>query len=185
MPAKDSSVSSAISRYSLRPLNSSRRSNAAAAVGLPAGVGESCSGLRLAVSAPSGRSPGRDCRIEERSRRAVVELRDHGVRQLYGRLVEAHLAARDPAVNAGVHRHGVIVESAGDFLRGRLAVRFAVSNHVLKRFRPIPGLRQNPVQREQRECARRLRTQNASGLEVRSHRHRVPARIQRAIDETA
>ena len=155
MPAKVASASSAISRYSVRPLSASSRNSAAAAVGFPAGVGASCSGLRRAVSAPSGISPGPRSGadvVKETASRRIVETFDHGVGELHRCLVILHLAARHPRVDAGMHGKRIIVQCTRRGLRRSRLHRDTQSHGSSLALRPMPR------QAAGRACA----TQNAA-----------------------
>ena len=146
MPAKQASVSSAMSRYCLRPFSASRRNRAAAAVGFPAGVGASCNGLRRADNAPSGNSSRRG-RVEESTECRIVEARNHRVGQLDGGMAITHCAARHPRIDAGMDGKGIIIERAGNRLRRRGPLgTIGIGNHVVESRFPIPGFLEQPIE---------------------------------------
>src|ERR1039457_982254 len=189
MAAKEPSVSSAISRYCRRPLRVSRRTKAETAVGLPAGGGEAWSGFGGAPPATGGggrvlqRLAARSQRAErrhsvlryggivERSGCMVVEADNHGVGQLEGCTVVAHVAGGDPGVDECMNGESVIVEHAGDFFVRRCDA--TVRDYVAQRSVSIPGFLREPVQSEQRKLPGRVHAEHARGLKVGGDGHRI------------
>ncbi len=168
----------------------------ASAQSLKAEQGGGCGGISgrggrvLQRFAPGGQSTQGGCAdgcgsVEERACGPVVEAVDHGVGQLDGGPVEAHIAAGMPSVDAGVDREGVVVECTRDLLRrfGSMAVPRAIGDDVGKGPVSIPGLFEQAVEREQGEVPRGVHAQDAGRLQVGGDRHCVPAGIKRAVDE--
>ena len=80
-----------------------------------------------------------------------------------------------------MHGKRVIVERAGRFFR---RLHFArVGDHVAERGGAVPGLVEEPVEREQRKLPRRGDSENARRLQVGRHGHGVPAGIERLVNK--
>ena len=79
-----------------------------------------------------------DFGVKERARRVVIEAGDHGVGKLDGRVEKFHLAAGKPAVDAGMHSEGVIIERARDAIRQGDAIW--IGDDMVERSISIPRL---------------------------------------------
>src|SRR5690348_18140435 len=84
-------------------------------------------------------------------------------------------------VQAGQRGEGIIVEQAGNTRFFRAG--FRVGDHVLQASLVIPALREDAVERTQREAAGILELQRPRRLKVGGDAERVPAYVNRLVDE--
>src|SRR5215472_18163754 len=130
--------------------------------------------------------------VVESPRGSIVEAGDHGVGEGDGGLVELPAAAREPSVDAGVNGEGVVVERAGD-AGGRVTSMLApcfpcfwcvrVRDDVVEQAGAGPCVGEEAAEREKSKVARGIVAQDGRRLKVSGDGHRVPAGVERAVDE--
>ncbi len=101
-----------------------------AAIGLPAGVGESCSGLRRVASTPRLLPSAGGFAVEEASGSWVEEAGNHGVGNGARELEVAEIGRGFVGVEACQRGEGIILEHAGNV--AVLGFRIGIGDHVQK-----------------------------------------------------
>src|SRR5205085_3273959 len=113
--------------------------------------------------------------IEEATAFGVVEAREHSVTDLLGKAEIAQVACRLVSIETSGGSVSVIFQYAGNRSIGCGGI--GISDHVRQAAFFAPALRQDPIERSQREAARVFYFQRLSGAEVGRDAQRVPAHI--------
>ena len=113
--------------------------------------------------------------IEEATAFGVVETRDHSVTDFLGKAEIAQVACRLVSIETSGGSVSVIFQYAGNRSIGCGGI--GISDHVRQAAFFAPALRQDPIERAEREAAREVDLQGLSGLEIRGDAERVPADV--------
>src|SRR5205085_704172 len=113
--------------------------------------------------------------IEEATAFGVVEAREHSVTDLLGKAEIAQVACRLVSIETSGGSVSVIFQYAGNRSIGCGGI--GISDHVRQAAFFAPALRQDSIERAQREAARVFYLQRPSGAEVGRDTERIPADV--------
>ena len=96
-------------------------------------------------------------------------------------MVETHLTASEPGIDAGVDSEGIIIEGAGNPIGWCDAL--GVGDDMVECIAAIPSFSEQPGQGTQSKLPSRSDAQHACRFKISRDRHRVPTGIKRTVDE--
>src|SRR5438105_12949597 len=117
--------------------------------------------------------------IEEAAAFGVAEARDHSVTDFLGKAEIAQVACRLVSIETSGGSVSVIFQYAGNRSIGCGGI--GISDHVRQAAFFAPALRQDSIERAQREAASEVDLQDLSSLEIRGDAERIPADVNRLV----